>query len=98
MLRTIGFSADTVRRAFLVEASFIALQGIATGVGLGLLVSYQMLSRTAALGGDPLPYSVPWATVGALAVIPFAASLAVALIPASQAAALNPAEVLRLPD
>ncbi len=98
MLRTIGFSADTVRRAFLVEASFIALQGIATGVGLGLLVSYQMLSRTAALGGDPLPYSVPWATIGALAVIPFAASLAVALIPASQAAALNPAEVLRLPD
>ncbi len=98
MLRTIGFSAHTVRRAFLVEASFIALQGIATGVGLGLLVSYQMLSRSAALGGNPLPYSVPWATVGALAVIPFAASLAVALIPASQAAALNPAEVLRLPD
>ena len=90
MLRTIGFSADTVRRAFLVEASFIALQGIATGVGLGLLVSYQMLSRSAALGGDPLPYSVPWATVGALAVIPFAASLAVALIPAVAGGSAEP--------
>ena len=98
MLRTIGFSADVVRHAFLVEASFIALQGIATGVGLGLLVSYQMLSRTAALGGDPLPYSVPWSTVLGLAVIPFAASLAVALIPASQAASVNPAEVLRMSE
>jgi putative ABC transport system permease protein len=98
MLRTIGFSADVVRHAFLVEASFIALQGIATGVGLGLLVSYQMLSRTAALGGDPLPYSVPWSTVLALAFIPFAASLAVALIPASQAASVNPAEVLRMAE
>lgn len=98
MLRTIGFSADVVRHAFLVEAAFIALQGIATGVGLGLLVSYQMLSRTAALGGDPLPYSVPWTTVSALAVIPFAASLAVALIPASQAASVNPAEVLRMAE
>jgi putative ABC transport system permease protein len=98
MLRAIGFPSDTVRHAFLVEASFISLQGIATGVGLGLLVSYQMLSRTASLGGDPLPFAVPWTTIAALAVIPFAASLAVALIPASQAVSLNPAEVLRLPD
>lgn len=98
MLRTLGFSADVVRHAFLVEASFIALQGIATGVGLGLLVSYQMLSRTAALGGDPLPYSVPWTPVLALAFIPFAASLAVSLIPASQAASVNPAEVLRMSE
>ena len=98
MLRTIGFSADVVRHAFLVEAAFIALQGIATGVGLGLLVSYQMLSHSAALGGDPLPYAVPWMTILMLAVIPFAASLAVALIPASQAASLNPAEVIRLTD
>ena len=98
MLRTIGFSADTVRGAFLTEASFIALQGIATGVGLGLLVSYQMLSHSAALGGDPLPFAVPWVTIAVLAIIPFVASLAVAMIPAMQAASINPAEVLRLSD
>ncbi len=98
MLRTIGFSADTVRHAFLIEAAFIAFQGIATGVGLGLLVSYQMLSKAAALGGEPLPYSVPWSTIGALAAIPFAASLAVAMIPASQASSVNPARVLRMAE
>ncbi len=98
MLRTIGFTADTVRRIFLVEASFIAFQGIATGIGLGLLVSYQMLSRTASLGGDPLPWVVPWAKVAVLACIPFVASLVVALIPATQASSVDPAQVLRIAD
>lgn len=98
MLRVIGFSPDTVRGAFLVEGAFIAGQGIATGVGLGLLVSYQMLSRSAALGGDTLPYAVPWGTIGLLAVLPFLASLAVALIPASQASSVDPVEVLRMAE
>lgn len=98
MLRVLGFSSDTVRGAFLIEAAFIAGQGIATGVGLGLLVSYQMLSRSAALGGDPLPYAVPGVTIAALAFLPFVASLAVALIPAAQASAVDPATVLRLAE
>lgn len=98
MLRVIGFRDDTVRGAFLIEAIFIAGQGIATGVGLGLLFSYQMLSRAAALGGDRMPWSVPWTTIGLLAVLPFLASMAVALIPASQASSIEPAEVLRMAD
>jgi ABC-type antimicrobial peptide transport system permease subunit len=87
-----------VRSAFLVEATFIAGQGIATGIGLGLLVAYQMLSRSAALGGEVMPFAVPWPTIGLLAVVPFAASLLVALIPASQAARVEPAQVLRLAE
>lgn len=98
MLRVIGFPPETVRGAFLIEAIFIAGQGIATGVGLGLLVSYQMLSRSAALGGDVLPYAVPWSTIGLLAILPFVASIAVAYIPAIQAASVEPAEVLRLAE
>lgn len=98
MLRTIGISTTTVRQAFLVEASFISLQGIATGIGLGLLVAYQMLTNSAALGGTRMPFVIPWADLLALAVIPFLASLAAALLPASQAAGVHPAEVLRLPD
>ncbi len=98
MLRVIGFSPDTVRGAFLIEATFIAGQGIATGVGLGLLVSFQMLSRSAALGGEVMPYAVPWPTIGLLAVVPFLASLAVSLLPASQAASVDPAQVLRMAE
>ncbi len=98
MLRVIGFPHDTVRGAFLVEAVFISGQGIATGIGLGLLFAYQMLSRAAALGGERLPYAVPWPTIGLLAVLPFLASVAVALIPAAQASSVEPAEVLRLAE
>jgi hypothetical protein len=43
MLRALGFSARIVRRAFLSEAGFIAVQGIVLGMGLGLVTSYQML-------------------------------------------------------
>lgn len=98
MLRTIGITARTVRHAFLIEASFIALQGIATGLGLGMLVAYQMLSGSAALGGSTLPFVVPWKSIVGLATVPFAASLAAALLPASQAAKVHPAAALRLPD
>lgn len=98
MLRVIGFSDQTVRGAFLVEAVFISGQGIATGIGLGLLFSYQMLSRAAALGGERLPYAVPWPTIGLLSVGPFLASVAVAFIPAAQAASVEPAEVLRMAE
>jgi hypothetical protein len=69
-----------------------------TGVGLGLLVSFQMLSRSAALGGEVMPYAVPWPTIGLLAVVPFLASLAVSLLPASQAASVDPAQVLRMAE
>ncbi|HET8929653.1 MAG TPA: FtsX-like permease family protein [Acidimicrobiales bacterium] len=98
MLRVIGFSPDTVRGAFLIEATFIAGQGIATGVGLGLLVSFQMLSRSAALGGEVMPYAVPWPTIGLLAVVPFVASLVVSLVPAHQASSVDPAKVLRMAE
>lgn len=98
MLRAMGFSRDTVRRAFAVEAAFIALQGTVMGIGLGLVISWQMLTRSAALGGDPLPYSVPWGTLAVLAVLPLATSLVAVLIPAAQAARVNPAVALYRSD
>ena len=98
MLRAIGFSADTVRRAFLAEAAFIAAQGIVIGVALGLVTSYQMLTKSATLGGQPLPFDAAGLLLAALASVPFFASLAAVMIPASQAAAINPAAVLRRAD
>jgi putative ABC transport system permease protein len=98
MLRAIGFSAPVVRRAFLAEAAFIAAQGIVIGVVLGLVTSYQMLTKSATLGGQPLPFDAPWLLLIALASVPFWASLAAVLIPASQAASINPAVVLRRAD
>jgi ABC-type lipoprotein release transport system permease subunit len=41
---------------------------------------------------------VPWASLGLLAVIPLLASLAAAVLPASQAASVRPAVALRLTE
>jgi putative ABC transport system permease protein len=96
MLRAMGFSARVVRRAFLAEAGFIAIQGIVLGIGLGLIVSYQMLHSD--VFGTPLPFTVPWLAVAILLLVPAAAAMVAAYAPASQAAKVRPAVALRTAD
>jgi putative ABC transport system permease protein len=98
MLRAMGFQARTVRRAFLVEAAFIAFQGVAIGIGLGLLTSYQVLSKSATFGDQPLPFSVPWGGLAILFVLPLLAAMAATVAPAAQAAAIRPAAALRISE
>lgn len=98
MLRAIGFQAGVVRRAFLVESTYIALQGVLIGVGTGLLTAHQILSDNGLLTGEALPFSVPWGLLGMVSVIPLVGSLAAAIIPAGTAAAIRPAVALRLAD
>jgi ABC-type antimicrobial peptide transport system permease subunit len=96
MLRALGFSSQLVRRAFLAEAGFVALQGIVLGIGLGLVVSYQLLHSD--VMGEPLPFSVPWLAVAVLLVVPGAAALAAAYAPAAQASRIAPAAALRIAE
>lgn len=98
MLRAMGMPARSIRRWFLTEAMFISTMGIVTGVGLGLLTSYLVLSRSSAFDGDALPFAVPWGTLAFVIGVPLVASALAALIPARRAAALRPAEALRLAD
>ena len=96
MLRAMGFSSRLVRRAFLAEAGFVALQGIVLGIGLGLVVSYQLLHSD--VMGEPLPFAVPWLAVAVLLVVPGAAALAAAWAPAAQASRIHPAQALRIAE
>jgi putative ABC transport system permease protein len=98
MLRAMGFSAAVVRRAFLFEAGFVAVQGIVVGVGLGLLTSYQVLTNSDAFGEDRLPFAVPWAGLLVITLIPLAVSLLATAAPANQASKIRPAAALRLAD
>ena len=50
MLRAIGFAARIVRRAFMIEASFIAVQGIAIGGVLGLVTGFSVLTSSSTFG------------------------------------------------
>jgi putative ABC transport system permease protein len=96
MLRALGFSAQVVRRAFLSEAGFVAIQGIVLGIGLGLVTSYQMV--TSDVFGDPLPFEWPWAALAILFTVPAAAALAATVAPAAQAAKIRPAAALRIAE
>ena len=98
MLRAIGFSSGVVRAAFLLEAGFVAVQGIVVGVVLALVVSYQLLSNSDVFGGSRLAFSVPWGPLAILLVSALAASLAATAAPATQAARIRPAVALRIAE
>ena len=54
MLRAMGFPAAVVRRAFLLEASFVAVQGIVIGIVLGLVTAWQVMTNSDAFGSQGL--------------------------------------------
>jgi putative ABC transport system permease protein len=98
MLRAMGFASTVVRRAFMVEASFIAVQGIVIGGALGLVTGYSVLNKSSIFGGEPLPFTIPWVALLALGAAALAASLVAVAAPAAQASRIKPAVALRMTD
>jgi putative ABC transport system permease protein len=98
MLRAMGFSAAVVRRAFLLEASFVAVQGIVIGIGLGLVTAWQVMTQSDAFGSQELTFTVPWLHVAVILAVPLLASLLATVSPAAQAARIRPAAALRIAD
>ena len=97
-LRAIGFPRRLVRRVFLLESGFIALQGILFGVVLALVTSYQLLTNSDTFGDQDVDFVVPWAALAVMLVATLAASLAAAAAPAARAARIRPAVALRIAD
>ncbi len=95
MLNAIGVPAGQSRRAFVVEAAFIGLQGVLLGVGMGLLSSWQTLTRSSAFE-EGLTFSVPFVELLALGAVALAASLIAAIGPARRAGNTPPAVALRI--
>ena len=94
VLRAIGYRQSMVLASFLIESSFIALLGILLGVGLGSLLSYNLVE---AIGEDipGLSFTVPWMQIGIIVAIAYAFSLLTTFLPARQASRIYPAEALR---
>jgi putative ABC transport system permease protein len=98
MLRAMGFPARVVRRAFLVEATFIAGQGMVIGGGLGLAVGFAVLSNSSAFADQGLPFTVPWLVLALVAAGVLGLSLLAVTAPAAQASRIRPAVALRTAD
>jgi putative ABC transport system permease protein len=95
MLRAMGVPSGVVRTAFLVEAGFIAALGAVIGVGLGMVLSWILLTNSSAFGDSELAYQVPWGSVAILLGGPLVVSLVAVALPANRAAAIQPAVALR---
>jgi len=96
VLRSLGFQAAQVRRAFLVESGFIALLGVLTGTLLAITVAWRLIGTDAF--GDDLPFRLPWGQLALVIGLTFVLSLVATAAPAQQASNIRPAVALRITD
>jgi putative ABC transport system permease protein len=96
VLRALGFRTGTVHRSFMLESSFIALEGILLGVGLSILTSWLLVRNSSAFQGLAVGFVVDWPTILVLVVSTFVASLLVTAGPARRAARILPALAVRV--
>ncbi len=96
VLRALGFSRVAVRRAFVAESAFVALEGIIIGTTLALITCWQLVSSNSF--GNGLTFGVPFLQLAPWLVGAFVASLLATASPAQQAARIRPAVALRITD
>jgi putative ABC transport system permease protein len=95
MLRAIGYSRGQVALSFLLESSFVTLLGIGTGLGLGVLLSYFLLTSKAMADMGLHGFYIPWLEIVPICLIAYIAALIMTYIPSRQAASIPIAEALR---
>lgn len=99
--KTLGVTSSQIIRAFVAEGALLGLVGSLLGVGLGYALSWStldLISRTINslyVTTNPSTVTLGWGTVLVAVVIGTAVSIAAALQPAAEAAALRPTELIR---
>lgn len=94
MMRAIGFQKGMVELSILIESSFVSLLGIFLGIGLGLILAWNV-SQSISKDFSGFQFTVPWLLLGTVVGIAYLASLCMAFLPARQASSIQPAEALR---
>ncbi len=109
ILRTVGASRGAILRIFVIQGTIIGVVGVAVGVGLGLLVAYNVGSIVSFIehlfGVQFLPQQIYFISempsdprmgdVIPIAIFSFLLSLVATLYPSWRAAQTQPAEALR---
>jgi putative ABC transport system permease protein len=98
VLRALGVPARVVRRSFLLESGFVALEGILLGTALSIVTSYLLFRNDDDLQAAGGPFPIPWLHISLLVAATAVASLAATAWPARQAARIKPAVALRIAD
>lgn len=109
ILRTLGASPREVARIFLVQGALIGVVGTLSGVGLGVLVAYNIDVIVPFIEGlfgveflpqqiyfiSQLPSDPRFSDIAAIAITSLVLSLVATLYPSWRASRLQPAQVLR---
>jgi putative ABC transport system permease protein len=94
--RAIGYRRGMIQLSFLLESSFVALLGIAIGLVLGAVLSYNIIKDIREqLEIETLRFSIPWLQITVIVVLAYLFSLVTTFLPARQASRIHPAEALR---
>jgi lipoprotein-releasing system permease protein len=109
ILKTMGCADDGVLRVFAIEGFLIGIVGLALGIGMGLVITWNLdviqsgVERTFGFDVLPanvyqlqrLPHAVEPAQLGLISLIAMVLSIGATLLPSWQASRLDPAEALR---
>jgi putative ABC transport system permease protein len=96
VLRALGFQAKAVRAAFVVESSFVAVEGVVIGTVLALVCTWSITLTDAF--GDGMTFRIPFGAIAILMVTTLVFSLIATAAPARAAAKIDPAVALRIAD
>jgi putative ABC transport system permease protein len=97
VLRSLGFTSNSVGEMMVFEAGFVAAEGILIGVGIALVASYG-LTATGADWADGMTWGVPVTEVLLIVAVAIFSTLFAAVWPARRAAHTQPASALRITD
>ncbi len=97
VLRSLGFQSRAVARAFLIEAGFVAIEGVAIGVAVALIGTYGLVSSGQNFT-EGFHWSVPVSSLAIIVAIAVVTSILAALWPAVRASRIRPAAALRIAD
>lgn len=96
VLRSLGFAIKQVRRAFVLESGFVALEGILIGAVLAIITASQLVA-TGEFGED-IQFIIPWGNMAVLTIGSLIASILATAWPAQEASKIPPAAALRIGD
>jgi putative ABC transport system permease protein len=98
VLRALGFRARTVRRSFITESAFVAIEGIVIGTVLGVVTTWLFWQNSPSFQELEAGYPIAWGAIAVTVGATLLASLLATLAPARRAAQIKPAVALRIAD